>query len=71
MAVLKTVVAARVGRNFKEIVRKGSGVKRRRSRQGDWFDSIVVCTTASAAEVGRNFKEENPTSQMPTSVVFG
>ena len=64
MAVLTTVVPAGVGRNFKEIARTGSGVERRRSRQEDWFGSIVVCTTASAAEVGRHFKEENPTRRI-------
>ena len=42
VAVLTTVVAARVGRNFKEIVRTCSGVEWRLSRQGDRFDSVVV-----------------------------
>ena len=60
MAVLTTVVAAGVGRNFKEIVQRGSHVEKRRSRPGDCFDPIVVCTTASAMKVGRSFKEENP-----------
>ena len=35
MAVLTTVVEAGVGQNFKEIVRTGSRVERRRSRQGN------------------------------------
>ena len=41
VAVLTTVVAAEVGRSFEEIDRIGSGVERRWSRQGDWFDSMV------------------------------
>ena len=42
VAVLTTVIAAGVGRSFKEIGQTCSGVERRRSRQGDWFDSMVV-----------------------------
>ena len=64
MVVLTTVVAAGMGLNCKEIDKSGRGVERRRCRQGDWFESIVVCTSASAADVGRNSMEENPTRQI-------
>ena len=42
VAVLTNAIAAGVVRSFKEIDRTGVGVERRRSRQGDWLDSVVV-----------------------------